>query len=245
MSFINPEPGDEAAGMLAAILALTDKLGVYPMESISEQLSASSGHLWLAKHERVWNQIASASDYTATDSIAKLVGNADAIDTIIDQLISVAMVILDLCEYTQSTIAMNRGLRQEGVLGTVAVLNTETSEAVEVGDRAFDYMRELTNIVIDERIQDYPMEIDHLISIVGAIRVMMILKEAAELPVAKRNANRDASLPIIERLFAEGTKIDSSDVGSRSPGLLDEDGNVRYRKQLDVESEEPIEDDSE
>ena len=42
MSFINPEPGDEAAGMLASILALTDKLGVYPMESISEQLSPDS-----------------------------------------------------------------------------------------------------------------------------------------------------------------------------------------------------------
>lgn len=208
---------------IETIFHLVDEQGVAPTEMIDPKIIESAGYLWLAKHQHPFTEMQMQPNLTVDETIAKLL-TVD-LDTMIDNLMSIAMTLLEQVEYLYSLSGISYHMSTDLSRARFSVMRPKEGDAFEIESEDNIEVRDITMLLYEDRVQHLPMLLDHLGKIVGSIRVCLILKEAGTMPTSDpvdTSAYQSKLLEMAER----GKKLDSPELHGRFGELFDADGNL-------------------
>jgi len=227
----------DASVSIMIIMSLLDRDAVLPTEHISIETIEQYGYAWMSRHSREWPAVAEDPRLDVTDMISRLLPNGlSAIDDLVDGLLSVAMSILDTIEYTQSTLGLMNMLNGSLDMADISIVNPVRQLVSHVPKDRMDGVKAVGEHIAQSRVPEFQMEVDHMMAIISAIRVLCIIKDVSELnPIS---VNRGQSTAILNEIFENGS-VPMSDSKVDISTLLDEDGNYRYadREPHDQEDE--------
>lgn len=218
----------DTASSLETISALVNRDFAWPREMISGRLIESAGFMWLGKHGGDFEDLQVDPALSILDQIDKLISSD--IDTIIDDLLSIAVVMLDAIEYVYSSGALSSlAASQDEIakIGRFSMMRPAEGDAFELSDAEGSMVTDLTRFIFEKRVVDLPMLTDHFSRIIGAIRVCLILKDAASFPIPPAHEPPDSVLAMMERLFVDGKKIEDPSTDARFNELF-VDGELRF-----------------
>jgi hypothetical protein len=188
---------------LSAIFALAEHQSAYPTELFDKEIAGESGHFWIAKHARKFSSLQTSPSITPDEMIDQLM--TIDMDTMIDNLLSIAITLMDTIEYCYSSNALAIKLSDESLdegRTTFTMLNTVTGQVTERTGMEDGFVRDSARALAERRIPDLPMQMDHLNQVIGAIRVCCGIKEARTLPVLSPAGGNERSRKVEE--FAKG-----------------------------------------
>ena len=223
----------DTTSIISGIAALAGKQGVYPHEAIDDELLTETLHLWMAKNNRKYLSMQSDPKMTLTDVIDRLM-NID-VDVMIENLISVGVALSENIEYIYSTNAMLEHIRSGGEHAFMMV-DPSTGETVESDDLDNSFVFEVAGHMFGDRLPELPMQMDHLNKIIGAIRVLTIIKESRNFSLVDPHKGTEEQSAKVEELFNTGKKVDTRSISSRLPQLFHSDGEPR--RQVDIEEDD-------
>lgn len=219
--------------MVGLFMSMTERTKDIPGEDIESIFLTEASHRWLANHQRVYESLSVNPKITPSEQIEKLM-TAD-IETMIDNLMSIGITLMESIEYLYSTSALSYHVKI-GASGKLSAMSTITGEVVELDGDPSSVITKTSDLLVARRIENLPMQMDHLKQVIGAIRVLLVLQESKGFSRVEPFENPDMDKAVAD-FFDRGKEVDKGSVAQRLPKFFTKDGAPKHLGTTEGEDE--------